>query len=240
MKRCVGTFAVGLLLGIALMWLAPGVRVEPASAQGPAGNGDVNGDGKLDIGDAIYLLSHLFSSGPAPEPIECPSQAGGLPATGQTVCYDASGGVTSCAGPTCAGQDASYKAGCPTRDRFEDNGDGTVTDTCTGLMWQKQTAPAPYNWESALRYCEGLELAGYTDWRLPNIRELHSIVDYGRLGPAADPKFQTLSDWYRSSSTVIQSDFRNYSWIIHFGNGYLANESKFNAYRVRAVRGGIQ
>ncbi|MEY5010394.1 MAG: hypothetical protein RLZZ253_1533, partial [Verrucomicrobiota bacterium] len=57
------------------------------------------------------------------------------------------------------------------------NGDGTVTDLDTGLMWT-QVPGAARNWEGALAYAEGLSTAGYTDWRLPNIKELQTLTDY--------------------------------------------------------------
>ena len=66
-----------------------------------------------------------------------------------------------------------------------DNGDGTVTDTVTGLMWQQGEAGA-MNWQNALIYCEDLALAGYDDWRLPNRNELHTLVDYTEFNPAID------------------------------------------------------
>jgi hypothetical protein len=75
-----------------------------------------------------------------------------------------------------------------------DNGDGTVTDHATGLMWQQADSGAGMTWEAALAYAEGLELAGHSDWRLPNAKELQSIIDYSRspdtTGSAAiDPVF---------------------------------------------------
>ena len=77
---------------------------------------------------------------------------------------------------------------------FVDNEDGTVTDNATGLMWQQSDDGNTYDWEEAMSYCENLNLAGYSDWRLPNVKELQSIVDYTRspqaTGTAAiDPIF---------------------------------------------------
>ncbi len=63
---------------------------------------------------------------------------------------------------------------------FVDNGDGTVTDLATGLTWQRSDDGTGRNWGQALAYAEGLTLAGHTDWRLPNAKELQSIVDYTR------------------------------------------------------------
>jgi hypothetical protein len=81
---------------------------------------------------------------------------------------------------------------------FVDNGDGTITDSATGLMWQQSDDGNPYNWQAALAYAEGLTLAGYDDWRLPNAKELQSIIDYTRSpsttsSPAIDPLFTCTS-----------------------------------------------
>ena len=81
-------------------------------------------------------------------------------------------------------------------NNFIDNGDGTVSDLSTGLMWQQADDGNGRNWESALEYAENLEFAGYDDWRLPNAKELQSIVDYSRSpqttnSAAIDPVFNT-------------------------------------------------
>ncbi|MCB9058644.1 MAG: DUF1566 domain-containing protein [Calditrichae bacterium] len=76
-----------------------------------------------------------------------------------------------------------------------DNGDSTVTDNATGLMWMQFDSASPMTWEEALSYAENLEFGGYNDWRLPDVKELQSIVDYTRSpettsSPAIDPLFQ--------------------------------------------------
>ncbi len=81
-------------------------------------------------------------------------------------------------------------------NNFVDNSNGTISDLSTGLMWQKADDGNFYDWENALSYSENLVLAGHTDWRLPNPKELHSIVDYTRCpditnSPAIDPIFNT-------------------------------------------------
>lgn len=65
-------------------------------------------------------------------------------------------------------------------NNFTDNGDETITDEATGLMWMQNDNNEALNWEGALSYAENADLAGYSDWRLPNIKELQSIVDYTR------------------------------------------------------------
>ncbi len=86
---------------------------------------------------------------------------------------------------------ARYVRGNPAygKNDFSDNGDGTLTDRATGLMWQKADSGKGLNWEQALAYAAGLKLAGHGDWRLPNAKELQSIVDYARI-PASAPVFQ--------------------------------------------------
>ncbi len=79
-----------------------------------------------------------------------------------------------------------------------DNGDGTITDRATGLMWMQADSGAGLDWEEALAYCERLEHAGHDDWRLPNAKELQSIVDYTRSpkttsSAALDPIFEATS-----------------------------------------------
>jgi len=79
-------------------------------------------------------------------------------------------------------------------NNFVDNGDGTITDSATGLIWQEEDSGTGYDWEDALDYAENLDLADYDDWRLPNAKELQSILDYTRspdtTGSAAiDPVF---------------------------------------------------
>lgn len=87
---------------------------------------------------------------------------------------------------------------------FQNNGDGTVSDNATGLTWQQADDGVTRNWQEALENCETLALAGYTDWRLPNVKELQSIVDYTRNDPALDTRVFTQTDsdgWFWSSTT---------------------------------------
>lgn len=83
-------------------------------------------------------------------------------------------------------------------NNFVDNGDGTITDNATGLMWQQADDGVTRDWENALSYAENLSLAGHNDWRMPNAKELHSILDYTRSpditnSPAIDPLFSCTS-----------------------------------------------
>ena len=125
-----------------------------------------------------------------------------------------------------------------------DNEDGTVTDQNTGLMWQKETAPDTYNWEQALAYAQNLNLAGHYDWRLPNINELHTLVDYSRENPAVFQAFanDTVvgSNIYWSSTSVASqtTGAQSAKGIALGAQGIVASAGKTNLRHVRAVRDG--
>ena len=128
--------------------------------------------------------------------------------------------------------------GGQTQAHFTDNGDGTLTDSATGLMWQQQTASGTFSWSQALSYCQGLNLAGHGDWRLPTRKELRSIADYGRYNPSLDPTAfpdaQPSNYW---SSTTCADSAAN-AWCLYFYHGGDAEGGKSEFYNVRAVRGG--
>jgi PKD repeat protein len=124
--------------------------------------------------------------------------------------------------------------------RFIDNGDGTVTDTATGLMWQ-QFSGMERSWKAALSYCENFRLAGYADWRLPNKNELQSLVDYSKYSPAIDTLFfpDTQSDKAYWTSTTYY-DLPDRAWAVNFLAGWLEETNikgdMDNPKYVRAVR----
>jgi hypothetical protein len=123
---------------------------------------------------------------------------------------------------------------------FVDNGDGTVTDINTGLMWQ-QDGSKRIIWKDALAYCESLTLAEYDDWRLPDINELLSIADYSKPLPAIDTNFFPLTLIYYWSSTT-NAQIPDESFQLCFGvRGRVEAHSKekLGTSYVRAVRGGL-
>jgi Protein of unknown function (DUF1566) len=123
-------------------------------------------------------------------------------------------------------------------NHFVDNGNGTVTDTSTGLMWQKAALSSPLKWEAALKYAEDLSLAGYDDWRMPTAKELQSMVDYSKWNPAIDETFfpGTLSNHYWSSTTYAYGT--SIAWRVYFSLGNVGSEYKSSTSYVRAVRAG--
>lgn len=120
-----------------------------------------------------------------------------------------------------------------------DNGDGTVSDLESGLMWQKTPFPAMLNWEAALNYCETLVLpaAGYDDWHLPDANELQTLVDYSGSHPAAiNTTFFPGTQDYDYWSSTTYDDYYSYVWTINFSDGRTTFLEKLNSAYVRAVR----
>lgn len=124
-------------------------------------------------------------------------------------------------------------------NRFSaDTSKGIVVDHMTGLIWAAETSPNELNWEEAKRYCANLEIGGYTDWRLPTIDELRTIVDKSRGNPAINTDFfpDTKSSSYWSSTT--NANDTNRAWYIYFRDGLDNYYYKSYYGYVRAVRGG--
>jgi len=122
-------------------------------------------------------------------------------------------------------------------NNFFDNDNETVTDDQTGLTWQKVDR-ANNTWESALIYCEGLSLAGKTDWRLPTFKELQSIVDYSAYAPAINTSYfpDTVATRHWTSSTNANNI--GHAWLVSFHSGFVYFDVKTDSDYVRCVRGG--
>ena len=171
--------------------------------------------------------------------------------TGQTGCWDADGNPIDCGG---TGQDGEYQKGVAwPNPRFTDNGNGTVTDNLTGLVWLKDANCTPVfgqkNWATALSDANNLA-AGYCgltdgsspgDWRLPNVRELSSLTDFSQYGPAlpgGHPFTGVQSSFYWSSTTVAAQTHWDYAWGVDMSHGEVYGHPKDDAYYVWPVRGG--
>ena len=176
--------------------------------------------------------------------------------TGQTDCYDAAGTLVACGG---TGQDGELQKGAA--HDYLDNGDGTISDLTTGLMWEKLSDDGTlhdrnnqYSWSNAVAVkvaaLNSTAFAGYSDWRFPNLNELQSLASYGAVSPAMDPIFQTgcipnctvltcsctQSSIYWSSTTYLP--IKSQAWWINFATGRPDAGGKTIGFYVRAVRGG--
>src|SRR5690606_30778572 len=142
---------------------------------------------------------------------------------------------------------------------YVDNGDGTITDTRTGLMWEKLSDDGSihdqdngYTWGNVgpakIAVLNSSSFAGHSDWRLPNAAELHSLINLGTVLPAVDAPFNSgcvpgctvttcsctpsTLHWTSTTSTNNPSD----AWVVDFNIGGLSAEFKITNYAVRAVR----
>jgi hypothetical protein len=178
--------------------------------------------------------------------------------TGQVVCADVEISADVCAG---SGQDGETRAGVPRR--YRDNGDGTISDLSSGLSWEKKSDDGSvhdrntiYLWRDVfpqfIAVLNRQRFAGHDDWRLPNVNELQTLVDYGNREPAIDAVFNqncsggctvtncscTASNAYWSSTFIHERSAR--VWSVYFDEGGVAYGLKnSNGYYVRAVRGGL-
>ena len=162
--------------------------------------------------------------------------------SGQTSCFDDQANLLSpCPeeGQAFYGQDGNYPHFSLS---YLDNGDGTVTDQNTGLTWQQRDDDNDYYADEAEQYCADLELGGHTDWRVPEIFELISLVDYERDFKLIDPVFPmgTYENHVYRSRTEEQGGL--VTWSLDFGNGHTVCSSceeypEDESNRVRCVRG---
>ena len=216
----------------------------PAPESCPTGGAEICDNNVDDDNDGGTDCADLDCAG---DP-SCQAEGGiGLPDTGQTLCYDDAGEIDCAVAGNCPSQDGNTATGCGNGGRFLHNGDGTVTDNCTGLMWEQDTgnAGSPLSFCGALAYCDNLTLATHDDWRPPNVRELSSIADYGRSNPAINTAFfaDTQSERYWSSTSFHHVTKSDLAWRVNFSNGEVFVEDKKDEdfdedilFHVRAVR----
>jgi len=160
-----------------------------------------------------------------------------IPATGQTTSYG-----------TKLRDDGYYESGATLRYSTTDvGGEIIVNDLNTGLMWEQKTVAnkaTTYTWENAQIYCEDQigttgTYAGYSDWRLPNIKELVSIVKYDAniSAPYIDQTYfpNTQSNAYWSSTAYPV--YTGHAMSVYFSYGLVFSIDKNSTYYVRCVRG---
>jgi hypothetical protein len=141
------------------------------------------------------------------------------------------------------GDDGAYQKGANIWGaRFTDNGDGTVTDTLTGLMWVRDPWSLfswQMSWYDAVNNCENLDYAGYQDWRLPNVIELESLINYAYCYLCIDQMWfwNIQQNWYWSSTVYAPYDY--YIWMVYFGDGQRSYADRDMTYNyIIPVRGG--
>ncbi|MGA7741315.1 MAG: DUF1566 domain-containing protein [Polyangia bacterium] len=191
-------------------------------------------------GSAGSLQSHTAGSTGSGGGTDGSTGVGGASSTGGAIGAGGSSGVDGGSGATCSYQPAEWivarwpmpnpaASGLPNPSSYTDNGDGTVKDNVTGLVWQKSVASTQvYAWCDAIAYCASLQLAGRT-WHLPTRIELLSIVDFLHTSPAIDTTAfpgTPGGKYHWTSSPWVVSQIASkpqYSWIVNFYEGLTSN-----------------
>lgn len=187
--------------------------------------------------EEVYTLVENINALVDPAPCgPCDVSGAGVEKTGQTTFY-------------ATGDDGDLQKGIAWPDpRFSNNGDGTVTDNQTGLIWLRDAIlGGSKTWADALTYCNNLADDGSDltdgssagDWRLPNMKEILSLVDYGNHTPtlpAGHPFENVQTAEYWSSTTVASTT--GSAWYVHMSNGLVGYNIKGGFCWVWPVRGG--
>ena len=129
---------------------------------------------------------------------------------------------------------------------FSRNGVGIVTDNITKLQWQddyrdNNRVIKQDNWNNAIDYCEALTLGGFNDWRLPNINELTSIIDFDIFNTIISAKiFNTFVNTRNGNywSSTNNTGYSSNTWNVDFDNGTTSGDRNINKSFVRCVRAG--
>ena len=241
-----GTDQPSIFRGTSGLWAVRGItRIYFGGSTDTAMPGDYNGDGMYDAGifrgssglwaaKGITRVYYGNSTDTAISPGKAKGSGGRLLKTGQFTEYS-------------SGDDGTYQAGIDFSYQTDDpagNGEIIVIDNVTGLMWASDGDGAGCNfgnqtdWYSAIDWANNLVFAGYSDWRLPNRRELESLVDAGRTNPAINPIYfpNTRADYYWSSTT-LDNDYDTAWFVVFYAGGVISDDKTYSFY-VRAVRGG--
>jgi len=237
--------------------IRPFIAAQPAPTQDPAL-----------VADTLRALDKA-SAAMQPDPPKPGTPQ--LPASGQLTSYKAMSRQAD-GRMVAVGDDGAVRAGGS--PQYRGNPDGTITDLTTGLTWEKKcdcpdqlhdyrtalrwsgndVETTIWDWLDAVNREGGTGFAGHNDWRIPNVKELQTLIDYERFNPATSAVFDaaacglgctnladancscTAMDSYWSSTTYADSPQR--AWVVGFNLGLIGDMSKNEDLPVRAVRGG--
>jgi len=220
MKTTTRQLLSSLTIGVLVFASAPAGTLDPPGPPAPT----------------MVTLQQIYERLGTPAPV---------PKTGQTLCWDIFGNPINCAG---TGQDGALQKGVSIPSRFTDNANGTVKDNLTGLVWLKNASCfGQQNWTNALSSSGTLAsgACGLTDgsaasaWRLPNIKELQSLIDFGQFFPALPPGHPftgvQIGEYWSSTADAANPQFVSFVIV---GRGFVSIGAKSDPYYVWPVRDG--
>lgn len=160
--------------------------------------------------------------------------------TGQRPCHDPHGREIPCQG---TGQDAEFRSGQAWPEMRFDASGNVILDRLTGLMWLRNANAAefPFNWREALEFFSGINSSGefgFSDWRLPNRRELRSLISHQTRRPALPDSHHftnVFAHWCWSSTSAAAHP--GHAWYVNLDGGRMFYGGKDQAYMVWPVRG---
>jgi len=241
-----GGAATGTMADNSAVTITPGTTAQTIPAGYHNGSGSVSGDANLTAANIVSGKTIFGVAGTYP--------LAAVPRTGQTVCWNAAGTSIGCSG---TGQDGDKQKGVANPSPRFTAANGTVTDNFTGLIWLRNAncANAGRTWADALNDVVSLNTDGkmnsnncgdssnggshQTDWRLPNLRELQSLIDYQNGNPAlptSHPFIGVQMSYYWSATTYV--GITSVAWYVSLNNGYVASGNKSTTGLVWSVRGG--
>ena len=163
--------------------------------------------------------------------------------TGHTKCYNNKNAEIECpaVGEDFYGQDAQYLDKCVAQNFTVETpveGENVVFDHNTGLIWQQSPSSGTYTWDEALNYCETLSYAGYSDWRLPDQMDFHTIWDNSGCQPALDTTyFQNINNRPFWTSQEYGGNQAYYALFYYVNDPGVTITGKTNKFNVMCVRG---
>lgn len=243
-----GGVSVGIMPDNGAVILTPTTSAQSIAAGYHNGNGKCAGDPDLAAANISAGVDMFGVAGTAVSGQRLKTEA--------SVCYDASDAVIPCAG---TGQDGELQPGV-TR-QYVDNGNGTITDQKSGLTWEKLvpgTGVHGYDWKpwsavmSKIATLNSTAFGGYTDWRVPNVNELFSLVSYRPVTNGA-PKVPAIFNQCCGDILTCSCTYAGYTWtstaapgspsqaiLVEFSEGYMISATRSGSpSSVRAVRGGV-
>lgn len=225
-----------LLSALGMLAILSVLRLQAQNGGGPVAsrNGDIDCDGRLTINDPVGLLNFMFLGGPAPCAIAqeqspcCPDLVTKLDAILQAV------------------EDLKSPCGDP-EDRLVDNEDGTVTDTCAGIMWQRGTVSVDldldgvpegqFNFNQAQLISGQSRVGNHSDWRLPTYKEVASLLRYLAEKPYRSDFIPEFDFNFRDASMYWTSSPANASrYVVQFDTRRIEQRGTDEKFRVWLVR----
>jgi len=197
---------------------------------------DANQSSTIQDSNETYIIDEWYTA----EEGECESEDVLCSVTPEIEVTGTTWKVLACAGEECGlwSETLNFEYAVMNAPRFTDNGDDTVTDNNTKLIWLKNPSRCGRRaMPGASGYCAGLTLAGYSDWRLPSISELKSLIDFRRSNPALPQghPFINVQSYYYWSSTTYESN-PDHTWRVPMNSGDVRYPTNFYSSYVWPVR----